>query len=46
MAELTRESFLEIQTRLKKETEAAEKKRIEGLEKSNLSLNKQIKRGK
>ena len=43
MAELTREAFQEIQTRLTKETEAAEKKRVEGIEKSNLSLNKQIR---
>ena len=43
MAELTREAFQEIQTRLTKETEAAEKKRVESLEKSNLSLDKQIR---
>ena len=43
MAELTREAFQEIQTRLKKETDEAEKKRVESLEKSNLSLNKQIR---
>ena len=43
MAELTREAFQEIQTRLIKETEAAEKKRVESLEKANLSLDKQIR---
>ena len=41
MAELTREAFQEIQTRLKKETEAAEKKRVEDLNLSNKRLNKQ-----
>ena len=43
MAELTRESFQEIQTRLKKETEDKENKRVEALNLSNNRLNKQIR---